>query len=180
MICDTISIYYLLIYLFIYRIRWAENRPAEKIPLEKTPLGENSSGEKPSFIKSDKNNVRWSHCKNIGVYILTILWDISFSLLKSNLTSVFMKISRASNVIFIFSILYQMPFHIGMDYGQSYQVNALRTWKLKYRLKSSLFWIAIHFRPHCNHNLKANSHAKTLNSIAIVIANASLSITLNN
>ena len=58
MICDTISIYYLLIYLFIYRIRWAENRPAEKIPVEKTPLGENSSGEKPSFIKSDKNNVR--------------------------------------------------------------------------------------------------------------------------
>ena len=135
----------------------------------------------PFVAVTQKNNL-WIRIRMVSrAYILTLLWDISFGLLKSNVIYkqwvLFMKFSRTSNVIF--SMLYQKPFHISMDYGQSYPVNAIRTWKLKYRLKSSLIWIAIPFWPHCNQNMRANSHAKTLNSIAILIANASLSITLN-
>ena len=71
-------------------------------------------------------------------------------------------------------------------YKSHHQIAILR-WMLNKRqfynqnmkVKSSLLWIAIHNRLYCNRNMKANSHAKTLNPIAIVIANASLSIALN-
>ena len=77
MICDTISIYYLFIYI--------SNPVGGEKPSGENNSGEKLSGEKPSNIKSDKNNVMWSHCQNIGVYILKITWDISSGLLKSNL-----------------------------------------------------------------------------------------------